>query len=110
MTLIIWKAISTLQFIRCHGNKMINSICLLFNHPPKFTYIPSAISDRERIFYPMEAIIGNAAHAPQEGAPAPQEDVPAPMDLLPPPMHAVEDALQYIFHFIMGVRDQDTLK
>ena len=65
----------------------------------------------------MEAIIGNAAHAPQEGAPAPQEDVPgpqedvpAPMDLLPPPMHAVEDALQYIFHFIMGIRDQDTLK
>ena len=65
----------------------------------------------------MEAIIGNAAHAPEEGAPAaqedvpgPQEDVPAPMDLLPPPMHAVEDALEYIFHFIMGIRDQDTLK
>ena len=65
----------------------------------------------------MEAIIANVAHAPQEGAPAPQEDVPgpqedvpAPMDLLPPPMHVVEDALDYIFHFIMGIRDQDTLK
>ena len=23
---------------------------------------------------------------------------------------SVEDALQYIFHFIMGIRDQDTLK
>ena len=58
----------------------------------------------------MEAIIGNAAPAPQEDVPVPQEDVRAPMDLLPSPMHAVEDALQYIFHFIMGVRDQDTLK
>ena len=65
----------------------------------------------------METIIGNATHAPEEGAsvaqedvPGPQEDVPAPMDVFPPPMHAVEDALQYIFHFIMGVRDQDTLK
>ena len=65
----------------------------------------------------MEAIIGNAAHAPQEGGPTPQEDVPGPqedvpepMDLLPPPMHVVEDALEYIFHFIMGIRDQDTLK
>ena len=83
---------------------MINSICVLFHHPPKFTYIPSAISDQERIFYPMEAIIGNAAHAPEEGAPAaqedvpgPQEDVPAPMDVLHPPMHAVEDALQTYF-------------
>ena len=85
--------------------------------PTQVHRYPIAISDQERIFYPMEAIIGNAAHAPQEGAPVhqedvpvPQEDVPAPMDLLPPPMHAVEDALQYIFHFIMGIRDQDTLK
>ena len=58
----------------------------------------------------MEAIIGNAAPAPQEDVPVPLEDVRAPMDLLPSPMHAVEDALQYIFHFIMGVRGEDTLK
>ncbi|EMS66878.1 hypothetical protein TRIUR3_05567 [Triticum urartu] len=39
----------------------------------------------------------------------PQEDLPAPLHLLPPPRHFVEDALEYIFGFINGIHDEQTL-
>ncbi|XBJ16658.1 hypothetical protein VPH35_008239 [Triticum aestivum] len=72
----------------------------------------------------MEPIIGNnapvtldaAAPDPNEAAlelpdvvADPQEDLPAPLHLLPPPQHFVEDALEYIFGFMNGVHDEQTL-
>ncbi|KAF7032562.1 hypothetical protein CFC21_043721 [Triticum aestivum] len=39
----------------------------------------------------------------------PQEDLPTPLHLLPPPRHLVEDALEYIFGFMNGVHDEQTL-
>ncbi|XBI30950.1 hypothetical protein VPH35_054590 [Triticum aestivum] len=72
----------------------------------------------------MEPIIGNNAPAtldaaapnPNEAAlelhdavADPQEDLPTPLHLLPPPRHFVEDALEYIFGFMNGVHDEQTL-
>ncbi|XBH88638.1 hypothetical protein VPH35_075902 [Triticum aestivum] len=72
----------------------------------------------------MEPIIGSNAPAtvdaaapdPNEAAlqlhdavADPQEDLPAPLHLLPPPRHFVEDALEYIFGFMKGVHDEQTL-
>ena len=39
----------------------------------------------------MEAIIGNAAHTPEEGAPATQEDVPGPQEDVSAPMDLCSD-------------------
>ena len=38
-----------------------------------------------------------------------KEDLPVPLHLLPPPRHFVEDALEYIFGFMNGVRDDKTV-